>query len=77
MPDSNKVSGPPKMGGGMSSFKFPGLPSTPNRDGRDFQISDFMEEQMNHHKTHHLDENGNCKPHLKEKGMKFMKDFME
>jgi len=41
-----------------------------------FAMSKFMEMQMEHHKTHHLDANGDCKPHLKKEGFKYYKKYM-
>ena len=47
----------------------------PNVSMEQFKMSKFYEEQMEHHKRHHLLPNGDCKPHLKEEGWKYFKKF--
>ena len=56
--------------------KMQNMTNMPDTSLEGFDMNTFMADQMEHHKTHHLDENGDCKPHLKEEGLKYMKKFM-
>ena len=73
----------PQMSIGENAFQLPSMPpmppmpTMPTISLEGFKMAGFMEEQMEHHKKHHLDANGDCKPHLKEEGFKFMKKFMD
>jgi hypothetical protein len=83
-PDVGNMPGKsPQMSAGTSAAKLPKMPGMskmpkmPNIGLERFKMAGFMEGQMNHHKKHHLDANGNCNPHLKKEGFKFMKRFMD
>jgi len=70
------VGGMPGMGGMPNMPKMQNVQKMPNINLDNFKMSKFMEEQMDHHKKHHLDENGDCKPHLKKEGFKYYKKYM-
>ena len=80
MPSMPGLKGAPNI---FSFGKMPGMPKmqnnlqSPDTDPGAFEMSKFFEIQMDHHKRKHLDEKGNCKPHLKEEGFKYYKKYME
>lgn len=68
----------PKMVGGMPNMpKMQADLKGPKIDMDAFKMSKFLEIQMDHHKRKHVDEKGDCKPHLKEEGFKYYKKYME
>jgi hypothetical protein len=70
----------PQMGPGPMAFDLPAMPSMPPMPHSGFKglnMGGIMEKHMEHHKNHHLDENGECKPHLKKVGLEIMKKYME
>ena len=81
LPGTDSASGEPPEGGpvmdGFNAPKMPPMPTMPNISLDNFKMSGFMEAQMEHHKKHHLDADGNCDPKLKEEGMKYMKKFTD
>lgn len=63
---------------GKNAKKLSEKPDMPDVGFTGFKMVENMKNQLwEHHEKHHLDANGEFKPHLVEKGMKLMKKFMK
>ena len=59
----------------QNTTNFQSTTKMPNVNMDQFKMSKFFEMQMEHHRTHHLEPNGDCKPHLKEEGWKYYEKY--